>query len=204
MCGLCFFRFSGNNKRVCRAHAAHSVAQCFPSTSILGIKCLLLPLRGEKAFPQLPTSWKLSPSPPPAPPPHVNKLLFFGTAGQLRSGWSVEGQSCWSVAASGLVSASPMAFSVSGASFSPSSFPGLPVYTPPSHLFLLNTCRCGSCCFLGTAVLLGGPAWWRGSPLPLLSSLLLPLPPSPPLADELLPFRARGRQAASLPGLHPS
>lgn len=84
MCGLCFFRFSGNNKRVCRAHAAHSVAQCFPSTSILGIKCLLLPLRGEKAFPQLPTSWKLSPSPPPAPPMLTSYyfLALLGNYGQ--------------------------------------------------------------------------------------------------------------------------
>lgn len=190
---------------MCRAHAAVHCRPVFSSVSILGIKCQPLPLRGGKAFRQLPTSWKLSPSHPPTPA-HINKLLFFGTAQQLRSRWSGEGWSCWSVAASSSGWASPMASSASGCRLCLASprFPSLPVYMLPSNLFLLSTCRCWSCYFLGTS---GAPvrtAWWRDCLR--VSPFQPPLSFAPSLTlsrQSPYPFGARGRRAASLGSVQP-
>lgn len=154
------------------------------------------PCEGGKAFRQLPASWKLSPS----PPAHINKLLFFGTAQQLRSRWSGEGRSCWSVAASSFGWASPVASSASGCRLclaSP-SFPSLPIYMLPSNLFLLSTCRCWSCYFLGTS---GAPvrtAWWFLSPCLSFPASSLLWPPASLLAGRV-PTLLEPEAAGQLP-----
>lgn len=164
------------------------------------------PCEGGRLSGNSPLPGNFLPHPPPLPPAaHINKLLFFGTAQQLRSRWSGEGRSCWSVAASSFGWASPVASSASGCRLclaSP-SFPSLPIYMLPCNLFLLSTCRCWSCYFLGTS---GAPvrtAWWFLSPS-LLSSLLLPLAPSLTLSGQSpYPFGARGCRAASLGSVQP-